>query len=414
MDDIYIIGVGMTRFGKLPLSVRDLTREAVTAALDDAACELSAVEVACFANAAQGGIEGQYMIPGQIALRAMGFAGLPIVNVENACASASSAFHLACMHLKAGEADVALAVGVDKMNTPEKQKVFDVLGGAQDVHDAESTLRNLALLAGDYRDGDDGANDTAGQPRSVFMDVYASLAKQHMRRFGSTQRMFAVISAKNHVHSMHNPLAQFQRPYTVDEVLAARPIAWPLTLPMCAPVSDGAAAAIVCTGSALHRFQRSRAVKVCATVLASGSDRGAEELDKHITRRAANLAYVRAGLGPEDMSVAEVHDATAVGELIQTENLGFCEAGGGGELAERGDTAIGGRIPVNPSGGLECKGHPIGATGLAQIYELVLQLRGVAGARQVEKARFAIAENGGGFHGFEEAAACVTILGRPG
>jgi len=195
-------------------------------------------------------------------------------------------------------------------------------------------------------------------------------------------------------------------------VLAARPIAWPLTLPMCAPVSDGAAAAIVCTGKALHRFQRTRAIRVHATVIASGSDRGPEDLDQHITRRAADLAYERAALGPADMSVAEVHDATAVGELIQTENLRFCELGAGGELAERGDTAIGGRIPVNPSGGLECKGHPIGATGLGQIYELALQLRGEAGVRQVENARFGIAENGGGFHGFEEAAACVTILGR--
>ena len=409
MEDIYVIGTGMTPFGKFPsLSVRDLTRDAVSAALSDAGCAIVDIEVACFANAAQGGIEGQYMIPGQIALRAMGFEKLPIVNIENACASASSAFHLACMHLKAGEADVALAIGVDKMNTPEKQKAFDVLAGAQDVHNEDTTLRNLALLAQDADDAGDGE----GLARSVFMDVYASLAKQHMRRFRSTQRMFAAIASKNHAHSVHNPLAQYRKAYSIEEVLAARPIAWPLTLPMCAPVSDGAAAAIVCTGKALHRFQRARAVRVHATVLASGSNRGAEELEQHITRRAANLAYERAGLGPQDMSVAEVHDATAVGELIQTENLGFCEAGGGGELAERGDTSIGGRIPVNPSGGLECKGHPIGATGLGQIHELVMQLRGEARVRQVEKARFGIAENGGGFHGFEEAAACVTILGR--
>lgn len=407
--DIYVIGTGMTPFGKFPsLSVRDLTRDAVSAALSDAGCAIVDIEVACFANAAQGGIEGQYMIPGQIALRAMGFEKLPIVNIENACASASSAFHLACMHLKAGEADVALAIGVDKMNTPEKQKAFDVLAGAQDVHNEDTTLRNLALLAQDADDAGDGE----GLARSVFMDVYASLAKQHMRRFRSTQRMFAAIASKNHAHSVHNPLAQYRKAYSIEEVLAARPIAWPLTLPMCAPVSDGAAAAIVCTGKALHRFQRARAVRVHATVLASGSNRGAEELEQHITRRAANLAYERAGLGPQDMSVAEVHDATAVGELIQTENLGFCELGGGGELAERGDTSIGGRIPVNPSGGLECKGHPIGATGLGQIHELVMQLRGEARVRQVEKARFGIAENGGGFHGFEEAAACVTILGR--
>ena len=326
MEDLYVIGTGMTPFGKFPsLSVRDLTRDAVSAALSDAGCAIVDIEVACFANAAQGGIEGQYMIPGQIALRAMGFEKLPIVNIENACASASSAFHLACMHLKAGEADVALAIGVDKMNTPEKQKAFDVLAGAQDVHNEDTTLRNLALLAQDADDAGDGE----GLARSVFMDVYASLAKQHMRRFRSTQRMFAAIASKNHAHSVHNPLAQYRKAYSIEEVLGARPIAWPLTLPMCAPVSDGAAAAIVCTGKALHRFQRARAVRVHATVLASGSNRGAEELEQHITRRAANLAYERAGLGPQDMSVAEVHDATAVGEPDPDGEPGILRGGRG-------------------------------------------------------------------------------------
>jgi len=181
---------------------------------------------------------------------------------------------------------------------------------------------------------------------------------------------------------------------------------------MCAPISDGAAAAILVREEALDRFDRSRAVKLCASVLASGSDRGPDEIEKHICRRAAFKAYEAAGLGPEDMSVAEVHDASAFAEVLQVENLGFCDFGDGGRLAERGDTALGGRIPVNPSGGLESKGHPIGATGLGQIYELVLQLRNEAGRRQVEGARFAIAENGGGFHGYEEAAACITILGR--
>jgi acetyl-CoA acetyltransferase len=181
---------------------------------------------------------------------------------------------------------------------------------------------------------------------------------------------------------------------------------------MCAPISDGAAAAILVREDALDRFDRSRAVKVCASVLGSGSDRKPEEVEKHICHRAAMKAYNQAGVGPADMSVAEVHDASAFAEIVQVENLGFCDFGDGGKLAERGDTALGGRIPVNPSGGLESKGHPIGATGLGQIYELVLQLRGEADQRQVPDARFAIAENGGGFHGYEEAAACITILGR--
>jgi acetyl-CoA acetyltransferase len=243
------------------------------------------------------------------------------------------------------------------------------------------------------------------------MDLYASLAKAHMRDYGTTERQLAAIAAKNHNHSTMNPLSQYNTGMSVDEVLAARMIAWPLTLPMCAPISDGAAAAILCNESALKRFPGARPIKILASVLACGSDRSPADAERHICRRAAQKAYNIAGIGPSDMSVAEVHDASAFAELLQTENLGFCEIGQGGWLAEHGHTSLGGPIPVNPSGGLESKGHPIGATGLGQIHELTLQLRGEAGARQVQNARFAVAENGGGFHGVEEAAACITILG---
>lgn len=409
MSEIYVVGVGMTRFGKwLDRSVKDLTREAVTMALADAGCEKDAIGAAFFSNAAQAAVEGQYMIAGQLALRAVGFAGIPIVNVENACASASSAFHLACMYLKAGEADVVLAVGAEKMYTPDRNKNLAVLSGAWDVHDVDTVLRNLEHIG----KGVQAPLQADNQARSVFMDVYASLAKQHMQRFGTTERQLAAVAAKNHHHSVDNPLSQYRTDFTVDEVLAARSISWPLTLPMCAPISDGAAAAIVCRKEALDRFEARRRIRVHATVLASGSDRGADELEKHISRRAAEMAYEKAGLGPEEMSVAEVHDASAMGEIIQSENLGFCALGEGGLIAERGETSLGGRLPINPSGGLESKGHPIGATGLGQLYELVTQLRHESGMRQVERARFGIAENGGGFHGYEEAAACVTILGR--
>jgi len=197
-------------------------------------------------------------------------------------------------------------------------------------------------------------------------------------------------------------------------VLAAAPITYPLTVPMCAPISDGAAAVILCTEAAVkrHGLDRNRAIRVLASVIQTGSDRTADEYEKHCTRLGARRAYELAGVGPEDVSVAEVHDATAVGEIIQIENLGFCPFGEGGPVSERGETRIGGRIPVNPSGGLESKGHPIGVTGLGQIVELVAQLRGEAGSRQVENARIAVAENGGGLHGVEEAVACITILGR--
>ena len=408
MTNIYIIGVGMTPFGKfLDRSVKTMTREAVTLALQDAGAKIGDIGAAFFANAVQSPLEGQHMVAGQIALRDMGFERLPIINVENACASASTALHLASTHLKAGLSDVALAVGAEKMYSTDKAKMFSVFDGAWDVHDVAGIEANLGLLAGE-------AEATEQAPigdRSVFMDLYASLAKSHMRAYGTTQRQIAAVSAKNHQHSAFNPLSQYRMAMTTEEVLAARRIVWPLTLPMCAPVSDGAAAAVLVREDALDRFDFGRAVKLAATVVASGATRGPDEADKHICRLAAAKAYDLAGVAPSDISVAEVHDATAFAEIVQSENLGFCEPGQGGWLAEQGATKLGGRIPINPSGGLESKGHPIGATGLAQVYELVLQLRHEATGRQVEGARFAVAENGGGFYGFEEAAACITILG---
>lgn len=411
MHDVYVIGVGMTRFGRhTESSVADLTRDATTQALADAGVGLREIEAAFFANAGQGALEDQHMIGGQIALRSAGIEHIPIVNVENACASASTAFYLACTHVRAGAADVVLAVGAEKMVMPDKARSFAVFNGAWDVHGLDATLENLRRIAGP-RSAEEPDTPSAA-PYSVFMDVYASLAKQHMRMFGTTRRQIAAVASKNHWHSTFNPLAQYREPFSIDEVLAAREVAWPLTVPMCSPITDGGAAAIVCSGRALRRLGASGAVRVRASALASGSDRGADDYRKHISHRAANRAYELAALGPSEMSLAEVHDASAVGEIIQSENLGLFEFGEGGPAAERGDTKLGGRIPINPSGGLECKGHPIGATGLGQIHELVTQLRHDAGKRQVYDARFAIAENGGGFHGFEEASACVTILSR--
>lgn len=411
MSDIYIVGIGMTPFGKfLDQSMKDLTRGAVSAALQDAGLAKEDVQAAYFANASQAAIDGQYMIGGQVALRDMGIGGIPVVNVENACASASTALHNACLHLKAGAADVVLAVGAEKMYDADKTKSFNVFNGAWDVHNVPTLTKALLELG----DGIEPPPERQAQAnmRSVFMDVYASLARFHMKTFGSTERQIAAVAAKNHNHSMLNPLSQYRNGMSIDEVLASRMISWPLTLPMCAPISDGAAAAILVREDMLDRFDRSRAVKVDACVLATGADRKPEEVEKHVCHIAAKKAYEIAGVGPKDMSVAEVHDASAFAEVLQAENLGFCEFGQGGWIAERGETSLGGRIPINTSGGLESKGHPIGATGLGQIHELVTQLRHEAGDRQVEKARFAIAENGGGFHGFEEAVACITILSR--
>lgn len=407
---VYIVGVGMTRFGiDLARTVKDLTRQAVEEALADANCAASQIEAAWFANTSQGMLEGQHMIRGQVALRPLGFAGIPVTNVENACASASTALFEAANYLKAGAADIVLVVGAEKLSHEDRERSLAVFDAGWDVALTDQSRAALLALGG----MDEAQLPPPAERRSVFMDIYAAFARQHMRLYGSTARQFAAVSAKNHAHSVHNERAQFRRPYTVEEVLADRPIAWPLTLPMCAPVSDGAAAAILCTEQGLARLGgAARAVRLRACVLGTSIDRAPDDLDRHIGRITALKAYEAASLGSEDIDVAEVHDATAVGEVIQVENLGLVPRGLGGEAALQGQTCLGGRIPVNPSGGLESKGHPIGATGLAQIFELVTQLRGEAGQRQVDNATVAIAENGGGLWGVEEAVCAISILSR--
>ncbi len=409
---IYIAGVGMTTFGiDLTRTVKDLTRQAVDAALADANCAASLIEAAWFANTSQGALEGQHMIRGQAALRPLGFAGIPIANVENACASASTALFEAANYLKAGAADIVLAVGAEKLSHPDRTRSLGIFDSGWDVATVEASRAALLALGG----MDDAALPLPAERRSVFMDIYAAFARQHMRLYGSTQEQFAAVAAKNHAHSVHNERAQYRRAYSVGEVLGERPIVWPLTLPMCAPVSDGAAAAILCTEVGLRRLGvGARAVELRACVLGTSLDRDPDDLDRHIGRVTALKAYEAAGLGPENIDLAEVHDATAVGEVIQVENLGLAPRGDGGLAALLGQTALGGRTPVNPSGGLESKGHPIGATGLAQIFELVTQLRGEAGKRQVERARVAVAENGGGLWGIEEAVCVVSVLSQNG
>jgi acetyl-CoA acetyltransferase len=411
-EKVYIVGVGSTALGRFPeKSVKDLTREAVTLALTDAGAELSDIESAWFSNTRQGMMENQNTIRGQCALRSMGFETIPIINVENACCSSSTGLNQAFAAINAGLCEVALVVGAEKMFYPDKKDLmFKAFLGGWDVHEMEATQKTLLGLGDGLALPPEAQADT-GQ-HSVFMDIYASLARQHMRLYGTTPRQIAAAAAKSHFHATMNPLAQYQIDMSVDEVLGDKLIAWPLTRAMCAPISDGAAALVVCGRSALQRFDRARAVEVLASALVSGSRRGRDELTRHLGRVAADKAYAQAGIGPDDIDVAEVHDASAFAEVLQTENLGLCAPGEGGSMAERGETRLGGRIPVNTSGGLVSKGHPIGATGAIQLHELVLQLRREAGARQVDGARFAAAENGGGFYGLEEAATVVTILGR--
>lgn len=406
----HIIGVSMTQFGKRSeASVKQLVDEAVTAALADAGVQPDAVRASFFANTMQGHLEGQHAVAGQVALRSIGLQIWPVVNVENACASGDTALMLADAHIRAGLADVVLVVGAERM-THDKAGSFAWFDGAWDVTKANETAENLISL-GEAVPTPLNVNEPTGDAKSLFMDVYGALTKFHIAQYGLTVRQLASVAAKNHTYSVHNEKAQYQRSFTVDEVLEAPVVSWPITLPMCAPITDGAAAVVLCSDAVLSAMGNNRAVPVAAVELRSGSDRDPEDLDRHLSVGAAQAAYERAGIGPEDIDVAEVHDATSFGEILQSENLGLVPRGDGGLAAESGVTSIGGKIPMNLSGGLVSKGHPIGATGLAKTYELVRQLRGEAGALQVEGARWAISQGGGGFHGIEDASTCVTILG---
>ncbi|MPY55946.1 thiolase family protein [Streptomyces spongiae] len=401
---VWIAGIGMTPFGvRREASVKDLTRDAVTEALKDAGLQLGDVDAAYFGNTSQSVLEGQIVVPGQMALRSMGFERIPVVNVENACATGATALHQAVLHVRSGAADVVLAVGVEKTNVDDKRKMLGLFDGGVDVHDPEGVRAALRELGGEVP-----VDDTA--PRSMFMDIYAALARSHMKSFGTTKQHLALISEKNHAHAVSNPLAHFRKAMSAEEILAARTVAEPLTVPMCAPLTDGASAAIVCNEAGRRRLAAGRHIRILASVLGTGMPRSLSDWEHSVSRLAARTAYEQAGVGPQDVSVAEVHDASAFGELLQTELLGFCEIGGGGAYAASGATTLGGRLPVNPSGGLESKGHPMGASGLAQIYELVQQLRGESGTRQVPGARIALAENGGGMYGGEEAVAAITLL----
>lgn len=402
--NVYIAGVSMTAFGKrLDDTVKSLTATAVREALDDAGIVTGDIQAAWFSNTRQPMLEGQNTIRGQIALRSAGISGIPIANIENACASGSTAVLQAMAAIRAEMIDIALVVGTEKMVYPDRpEKVAAAFAGGTDVHDPESVLDYIVSIGG----------EKPGPDRSIFMDLYAAQARVHMDRFGTTQEDLARIASNTHCHGANNPKAQYRTPFTVEEVLADKPIVFPFTRAMCAPVSDGAAATVLCSERALKRLVKGRTVRVRACALLSTMERNKDDYANHIGRRAANAAYEEAGVGPSDIDVVEIHDATAYAAVQQIENLGLSEPGGVGACLRHGEFRIGGRVPVNPSGGLLAKGHPVGATGIAQIYELTTQLRGEAGPRQVEKARLAIAENGGGFLGVEEGATTVTILER--
>jgi acetyl-CoA acetyltransferase len=352
--------------------------------------------------------DNQHSIRGEVVMRNMGVGNIPVTNVENACAGGSTALHLAYTGIRAEMYDVALAIGSEKITNPNKALSLGAYATCMDVGNFAKHIENIMELSKTLTIKIPEDQSAPGEGRSIFMDAYAMGARWHMSRFGSTQQQLAVICAKNHFHGSLNPLSQYQEVMTAEEVLAAKSVAYPLTRPMCAPVGDGAAAAIICSEKFLKKLTNARPVRIRASILGTGADRDINAPD--IGERLAHKAYNAAGVDPKDINFAEVHDATSWGELHQTESMGLCPMGEGGPFAESGATRLGGKMPVNVSGGLECKGHPIGASGLSQIHELVTQLRGEAGKRQIDGARLGLAENGGGNIGVEEAAMGIHIL----
>jgi len=402
-----VAGVGMTTFGKhMDRGLKSLGTEAVQAALADAGVDSKDLEAAYVGNAAAGVITGQESIRGQVILRSMGLGRLPVVNVENACASSSTAFNQASAMVSAGLYDIVLALGVEKLYHEDKKVTFSAFTGAVDI-EAMSTIIEQ-LQAGAKASGAKSASSGAGKSRSMFMDIYAQMARAHMAAYGTTVEQYAGVSAKNSFHGSLNPRAQFREALTVEQVLAQPMIAEPLTRSMCSPIGDGAAAAVVMSERKARELGVSGGVRVVSSVLRSGWDTDPREAGT--SEVCSKESYEEAGDRPEDLDVIELHDASAPSELLTYESLSLCGKGEGGKLIEEGVTRLGGRCPVNTSGGLLRKGHPVGATGIAQIVELTEQLQGRAGDRQVEGARVALAHNGGGTIGPDAAAMCVTIL----
>jgi acetyl-CoA acetyltransferase len=415
MYRVKIIGGAMTKFGRhIDRNLKSLVAEVVNGALKDAGVTKEQLGGVWVGNASQGILDGQESIRGQVVMRAMGIGGIPVINVENACASSATALHGARACVALGEMDVALVVGMEKMYFEDRSKVLPAFMGCMDIEILPQLMQEFAeqeeKIKREQETKGGGEKKKSGQ-RSVFMDFYAGLARDHMKKYGTTQRQLAVISSKNHYLSSMNPLAQYQNTFTVEEVLEAPEVAWPLTRPMCSPIGDGAAAVIICSEEFARKIGVSHSVEVAACLLASGED-PEKEKDISTLARLAKSAYERAGIGPEEIDIAEVHDATAFGELQATEELGFCPLGEGGVFAEAGHSTLGGKLPINVSGGLESQGHPIGATGVRQLVELYWHLvgGGRAGKRQVEGARVGLAHNSGGTVNGTEGALSVTIL----
>jgi len=379
MQDIYITGGAMTRFARHPgVKAPELAQQAILRALDDAGVAKDEVQAIYCANVLGG------MILGQLAVRDLGFDGIPVYNVENACASGATAVHLARHALLAQQYDTVLVFGIEQLTA---------LGGG-----------TIPLQRNDHK------TDLYATAGMVLPAVYAMRGTRFLHERDAAPADLAAVAVKNRFHGSLNEFAQQRSETTVEEVLASRMIAEPLTLLQCCPSQvDGAAAVVL----SRRRGGAARPVRVLSSVVVSGKRERADDdiLDAEITARAARQAYERAGVAPSEVDVVELHDAFTIAELLYYEALGLAAPGEAVPLLRSGATRLGGRVPVNPSGGLLAKGHPLGATGVAQMVELLWQLQGRAGARQVEGARIGLAQcTGGGIAGVDHAASSVHLL----
>jgi acetyl-CoA C-acetyltransferase len=384
MRSVALIGIGKTAFGVFgDRSLRSLACEAIEVALKDANVTPGGIEAFFLGNFAGPSFTGQNHLAPYVAA-ASGLSGIPCTRFENACASGGTAFFHAWQSVAAGLYDCVLVAGVEKMTSRNTAQVTEILAGAGDMEG----------------EGDAGA---------TFPALFAMIARRHMSEFGTTREHLAAVSVKNHANGARNPLAHMRKAITMEQALAGKPVAEPLTVYDCSLISDGAAALVLVPTSRAPSFRGSGFTKVLA--VAQTSDRVALDSKPDITTfsavsHAAEKAYAQAGLGPADVNVAELHDCFTIAEIVASEDLGFVAKGEGGPFAAAGCTAIGGRIPINTSGGLKSKGHPVGATGVGQICDLVQQLRGDAGDRQVTRHRIGLAQNLGG----SGATCVVTIL----
>ncbi|NKS20179.1 lipid-transfer protein [Rhodococcus hoagii] len=375
---VFVVGVGMTKFekpGAREWDYPDMAREAGTKALEDAGIDYREVQ-----HAYVGYVYGE-STSGQRAVYELGLTGIPIVNVNNNCSTGSTALYLATQAVRSGQVDCALALGFEKMQTGSLGTTYD---------DREQPMMRHLLALAELQE--------FAMPPAPYM--FGAAGKEHMERYGTTAEQFARIGVKNHRHSTNNPYAQFQDEYTLEDVLASKPIYGPLTKLQCSPTSDGSGAVIVASEDFVDRHGLAeQAVEIVGQAMVTDlpstfEDRSAISLvGADMTRTAARFVYEQAGIGPADIDVIELHDCFSTNELLTYEVLGLCAEGEGGKLVDADDTTYGGRWVVNPSGGLISKGHPLGATGLAQCSELTWQLRGTADRRQVDGAEVALQHN---------------------